>query len=224
MQSTMIAIAGVVLLAAASQAAHSPGAVCAAAEQKATAKKALSKLKCYTKAMLANEGIDQSCLDTADAKFSDAIGKAEAKGGCVNPGNAADLESVVNTFVGSVVTLTPATTTTTTTIPCGAIVGGFCWFKAADGANCDTTCAAAGRVYSDATRDYAGSNGTDANCGAVAAALGPVAVGPTAAMSDGGYGCIDIEANANGAILRITSPPTDSTSAHNPGYRFCACQ
>ena len=112
----------------------------------------------------------------------------------------------------------------TTTIPCGAIVGGFCWFKAADGANCDTTCAAAGRVYSDATRDYAGSNGTDANCGAVAAALGPVIAGPTQAMSDGGYGCEDAEASGNGLIVRVTSPATNSTDAPISGYRFCACQ
>lgn len=224
MQWMMIAIAGVVLFAATSQAVRSPGAVCAAAKQKATGKKAVSKLKCYTKAMLANEGVDQSCLDTAEAKFSDAIGKAEAKGGCVNTGDANDLEAAVNTFVDSVVTLTPATTTTTTTIPCGAIVGGFCWFKAADGVNCDTTCAAQGRVYSDATRDYAGSNGTDANCGAVAAALGPVAIGPTAAGSDGGYGCLDFDANGNGAIFRITAPATDSASAPVSGYRFCACQ
>jgi hypothetical protein len=224
MQWMMIAIAGVVLLAAASQAAHSPGAVCAAAKQKATGQKAVSRLKCYTKAMLANVAIDQSCLDKAETKFSDAITKAEAKGGCVNTGDATDLESAVDTFVGSVVTLTPASTTTTTTIPCGAIVGGFCWFRAANGANCDTTCAAAGRVYSDATRDYAGSNGTTANCGAVAAALETVRVGPADATSDGGYGCIDVEASGNGAVLRITAPPTDSTSAHDPGYRFCACQ
>jgi hypothetical protein len=220
----VIAIAGVVLLAAASQAARSPGAVCAAAKQQAAGEKAVSKLTCHMKAMLANEDIDQSCLDKAEAKFSDAIVKAEAKGGCVNTGDATDLESAVDTFVDSVVTLTPATTTTTTTIPCGAIVGGFCCFKAADGANCATTCAAQGRVYSDATRDYAGSNGTDANCGAVAAALGPVAIGPTVAMSDGGYGCLDFDANGNGAIFRITSPPTDSTSAPVSGYRFCACQ
>jgi len=224
MRWTMIATAGVVLVAAASQAAHSPGATCAAAMQKVAGKKAVAKLKCYTKAILANEGIDQSCLDNAEAKFSAALVKAQAKGGCLNTGDGSDLEAAVDTFVNSVVTLTPATTTTTTTIPCGAIVGGFCWFKAADGANCDATCTAAGRVYSDATRDYAGSNGTDANCGAVAAALGPVAIGPTAAGSDAGYGCIDLDANGNGGIFRVTSPVTDSTSAHDPGYRFCACQ
>ena len=224
MRWTMIAIAGMVLHAAASQAAGDPGAVCAAAKQKATGKKAAAKLNCHAKATSTNSTVDQACLDKADEKFMKAIAKAEAKGGCAITGDAASLESMVDSFVDSVVTVTPASTTTTTTIPCGAIVGGFCWFKAANATNCDTTCAAAGRVYSDATRDYAGSNGTDANCGAVAAALGPVAIGPQAAGSDAGYGCIDLDANGNGGIFRITSPVTDSTSAHDPGYRFCACQ
>src|SRR5262249_43149969 len=57
-------------------------------------------------------------------------------------------------------TTTTISPTTTTTLPCGAVVGGFCWYKAANGVNCDATCAAAGRVYSDATRTYAGSDGT----------------------------------------------------------------
>lgn len=223
MQWTMIAIAGVVLHAAASHAAMgSPGAICAAAKQKAAGKKADDKLKCHAKATAANAVVDADCLAKAEAKFLKAIDKAEAKGGCATPGDAASLEAIVDSFVSTVVTATPATTTTIP--PCGAIVGGFCWFKAANGVNCDATCAAQSRVYSDATRDYAGSNGTNAHCTEVAQALGPISLTATDVGSDGGYGCLDFDSNGNGATTRVINPATNSTSAPISGYRYCACQ
>jgi hypothetical protein len=49
----------------------------------------------------------------------------------------------------------------------GVAVGGFCWFVGGTGADCNSTCAAQGRVYDEATRTYAGSDGTNANCEAV---------------------------------------------------------
>jgi hypothetical protein len=207
----------------------SPIAKCEAGAAKAEGKLIACILKCHASrasGKLADDTAEDACEKTLAgtscvAKFTLAISKLSGCPACINGTTMANLAGTTESLLDG---NNAAIYCGTTTIPCGAIVGGFCWFKAANGANCDTTCAAAGRVYSDATRDYAGSNGTDANCGAVAAALGPVLVGPTAATSDGGYGCIDIDANGNGAILRITSPVTDSTSAHNPGYRFCACQ
>jgi hypothetical protein len=202
---------------------------CQGAKAKAAAKKAACILGGDAKVLAKGGTFDPS---TCQSKFATAWGKIEAKGGCATTGDLTAIENMVDSFAASVTsalsatptTTTATTTTTTTTIPCGAVVGSFCWFKAADGANCDATCTAAGRVYDVATRDYAGSNGTDANCGAVAAALGPVISGPTDGTSTGGFGCVDLEASANGVIFRITSPATDSTSAPVSGFRFCACQ
>ena len=223
MRWTMIAIAGVVLHAAASQAAGDPAAACASAKQKAAGKRADGKLKCHAKATKANAVVDQECLDKVEEKFSNAIAKAEAKGGCATTNDAGSLGAIVDGCVDSVVTATPATTTTTTTIPCAATVGGFCWFKGVNGANCNTTCAAVGRVYSDATRDFAGSNGSAANCTAVAQAIQPSAFNATPASSDGGYGCVDLDLNNNGATTWIFSPVTDATSSFSAA-RYCACQ
>ena len=225
MQWTMMVVVGMVLHAATSQAKPIPGAICAAAKQKAAAKKAADELKCQSKAVLTNASVDPACLTKAGTKFSDAVGKAEAKGGCVNTGDVGTIESIVDDFVAAVVTATPASTTTTT-LPCngvGMVLGGVCWFKGDNGANCDDTCAAQGLSYSDATRDYAGSNGTDANCTAVSQALTPGALAATPASSDVGIGCVDLSTNRNGATTRITSPVTDSTSSFSAA-RYCACQ
>jgi len=104
----------------------------------------------------------------------------------------------------------------------GVSVGGFSWYlSAVDGDSCDAVCAAHSLVYDAATLTYAGSSGSDANCGAVLTALGH----PGSAFGVGiglGLGC----ARISGSNLRDTSPTTSSASVM-PGtlvYRACACQ
>ena len=121
-------------------------------------------------------------------------------------------------------TSTTTTSTTTTTTPCGAVVGGFCWYKGAIGTNCDDTCAAQGKVYDEATRTYAGSDGTNQNCTDVATAIGPVSSNAINGQSDGGYGCFDIDSNGSGFLVRIDSPATTSSATPTQQYRYCACQ
>jgi len=52
-----------------------------------------------------------------------------------------------------------------------AVVGGFIWYYGASAESCTTVCASHGG-YHEATRTYAGSDGTDSNCWAVLSALG----------------------------------------------------
>lgn len=64
------------LLAGVVQAGATPAAKCAAAKNKAAAKKIGSKLKCYQKAFVAGAAVDSTCLTNAELKFSGAIVKA----------------------------------------------------------------------------------------------------------------------------------------------------
>jgi len=130
------------------------------------------------------------------------------------------------TTTSSSTTTSSTSSSTTTTLPCtgGAIVGGSCWFKGAIGANCDTTCSAHGMSYRDATRDYAGSNGTNAHCTEVAEALGPVSISAINGGSNDGFGCEDVDANGSGALVRVETPATTSTATPTLQYRYCACQ
>lgn len=107
---------------------------------------------------------------------------------------------------------------------CQATTGGFCWFLGDFGESCDDTCVAAGRVYDDATRTFAGSGGSNANCNAVLDDLGvslPPVSGPCAAF--GGIGCAAVGGFGSASVHCLT-PPTDSMSAFLPAVRVCACQ
>ena len=119
-------------------------------------------------------------------------------------------------------TTTPTTTTTsstTPTLPCtGTTVGGFCWYEGASGADCDMTCAGQGKLYDEATRTYAGSDGTDQNCAAVATAFGaPIFAGSAAFGFE--VGCAH-----DPAITARDLTPTTASGAKDLIFRFCACQ
>ncbi len=122
-------------------------------------------------------------------------------------------------------TIPTTTTTTTTTLPClGTPVGPACWFLGIDGASCDTTCTNQSRVYDPATASYAGSGGTDAQCGAVLDALMAPGTGNSFATDcnslGGAVGC----AVFGTGRIRCLSPATTS-GAGNPGFRrACACR
>ena len=101
----------------------------------------------------------------------------------------------------------------------GELVGGHCWLLGAPGASCDTTCTANGLAYDPATWFYAGSNGTNAQCGAVLDALG-AAPGSITNTSVGGAGCF-----YTAGMTRIRDSRT-TTSSYGTGTlrRACACE
>ncbi len=104
----------------------------------------------------------------------------------------------------------------------GVDVGGSCWFVSDFGESCTDACAAAGFAYDEATRTYAGSDGTDANCMAVLAALGetgPFYGGSTDCNPGPGLGCGDL----TGATGRCALPPTTADAAFGGFTRACAC-
>jgi hypothetical protein len=117
MQAAIRSIGSTILLlvlAGPALAGPTPAGKCAAAKSNAASRKIAAKLKCSQKAYLAGTSVDPDCLSRADEKFTGAIAKVEAKGGCVVTGDATRLEAAADTCVGSVDTLTPALPT------CGA--------------------------------------------------------------------------------------------------------
>ena len=102
-------------------------------------------------------------------------------------------------------------------VPCQAVVGSFCWYLGADGTDCDTTCAAAGKAYDPATETYAGSLGSDFGCNDVAMALGmQTFVGATGTS----YGCSEL-----GAAHTVRGLMPSASNAGLGGVRrACACQ
>jgi hypothetical protein len=98
----------------------------------------------------------------------------------------------------------------------GVHVGPSCWFTGEFGASCQTMCIAAGLEYDDATRTFAGSDGTLANCQSVLTALGHV--GATMDFPGTGLGCVI----APGTLGRDTNPTT-ATAANGTIRRMCAC-
>ena len=103
-----------------------PAQKCATAKNKAAAKKIESKLKCYQKAAQQAVGVDASCLTTAESKFSQAIAKADAAGGCVISGDAGPIEAAVDSCVNAITTLTPVAPPACPTVGdgCGTTCGG----------------------------------------------------------------------------------------------------
>jgi hypothetical protein len=101
----------------------------------------------------------------------------------------------------------------------GVAVGGFCWFVGGTGADCNSTCAAQGRVYDEATRTYAGSDGTNANCEAVLrTALGVPGPLPVVDESGNDMGCMTAP-----FALRRGLDPTTSGASCPVCARYCAC-
>jgi hypothetical protein len=124
---------------------------------------------------------------------------------------------------------TTSSSTTTSTIPScgpsGQAVGGFCWYFAASGAeNCNDVCAAVGRTYDEATRTFAGSDGTTSNCSLVARAIFPIA---PAASSDPscttGRGCGMYLDPDGTSVERCIAPATTAAAIGDFYRRLCAC-
>jgi hypothetical protein len=121
----------------------------------------------------------------------------------------------------------------------GVVVGGHCWFYGAAGQSCNTVCGTLGLSYDEATRTFAGSDGSVDNCNAVLTAL---VIKGVPADDDG---CADYQGTSNGrgcatlnGIGRCPeSPPrpadscwwrdpapTDAAASDISTERVCACQ
>jgi hypothetical protein len=125
---------------------------------------------------------------------------------------------------------TTSSSTTTSTLPScgpsGRAVGGFCWYAAGDEANnCTQTCAAVGRTYHEATRTFAGSDGTLANCVAVALAFGIGNPPEDVTGCTTGNGCSVVlpDPDAIFTPTRCVTPATTAEAGGDSGFRLCAC-
>ena len=110
---------------AAGRAAGTPAQKCNVAKNKAAAKKIGAKLKCWQKALATGAAsADPACLMAAETKFTTAIGKIDAKGGCVHTGDASTIEGFADQCVSNIVALTSATVacqTANLTCMCGSL-------------------------------------------------------------------------------------------------------
>src|SRR5262245_2205102 len=79
--------------------ASNPVAKCGGAKKKAAVKKIAAKLKCIQKADVGGVSVDPTCLMAAENKFTSAIAKADARGGCVRSGDANTIEAAVDSCV-----------------------------------------------------------------------------------------------------------------------------
>ena len=104
----------------------------------------------------------------------------------------------------------------------GVNVGGYCWYLGAEDQSCSEVCASHGG-YHEATRFYAGSDGTNENCIQVLAAFG-FSTGKFYKTAQGGLGCFII----GGAPYRYRDERNRteaSGKSMTPGRRrACACQ
>jgi hypothetical protein len=110
----------------------------------------------------------------------------------------------------------------------GTRVGGYCWYFGAPGESCNAVCAGHGG-YHDATRFYAGSVGTDAQCVAVLDALG-APKGADGIRNDdiSAAGCCYLdfpEADFQPPDMRVRYLMATTASAQaGQMQRACACQ
>ena len=106
--------------------------------------------------------------------------------------------------------------------PCaGHVVEGACWYLSAEERSCDDACSSHGG-YAEATRTFAGSSGTNANCDAVLDALGVAGSRTsTLAVSGAAVGCFYM--NLADARYRVQDMTTSSSATYTWARRACAC-
>src|SRR5215470_12761406 len=99
------AITGLAMVALTTGAAFAASR-CSGDKIKASGKKAASQLTCHSKAVAKGLPVDSTCLAKADAKFSIAFTKAEAKtyvdAGCLTTGDGGPIETQIDGFVAAV--------------------------------------------------------------------------------------------------------------------------
>jgi hypothetical protein len=105
-------------------------------------------------------------------------------------------------------------------------VGGYCWYLSAHYRSCEQVCASYGG-YHEATRTFAGSDGTDSNCWAVLSALGAPADTDGVVSTDSNpylpLGCCYYYESEEQEVvwIRYTAPTQPAVSSWD--YRACAC-
>ena len=120
---------------------------------------------------------------------------------------------------------TPTDTPVTITVKCAGVkVGEFCWYFGKENLSCDEVCSSHGG-YDEATRSYAGSDGSQANCKSVLTAL-KVTLDNFFETSQGGIGCFAIQTTSGNYFgYWDQQPTTGSATSVTPGRRrICACQ
>jgi hypothetical protein len=126
-------------------------------------------------------------------------------------------------------TTTSTSSTTSTTLPTcpsgGRRVGGVCWYLANTSAqNCNDVCAGVGLTYDDATRTFAGSAGTLANCEAIFDTGGVITVFATDETScSTARGCAHVPQDGYIDVRRCVSPATTAGATGDTAHRACAC-
>lgn len=112
----------------------------------------------------------------------------------------------------------------------GALVGGHCWYLGADGQSCTQVCASRGGLNLAATRDYAGSGGSNAACNSVMNSLGisgSVSTTCGSGATAGACGCWMRSGGIFGGeepqIARCTVATTTAACGTGSVRRACAC-
>ena len=108
----------------------------------------------------------------------------------------------------------------TTASACGGVeVGGYCWYYGGTNQSCTQVCSTRGG-YNAATNTFAGRDGNNANCSAVASALGLSSTVTTLTSCFGPYGCME----AYGNTYRCTNGgATTAGGSDSFMRRICAC-
>jgi hypothetical protein len=221
----MLAAVLVVAWVARGNVARATPTLCEAAKEKCAGKTAAAILKCYSKSDRSGllSADLAACIRKAKDKFdggadptNGCIAKLEAKYFCLTVSDTQRLETKVDSFTRGIYCEThPAFPSCPP--PCQATTGGFCWYIGASGVDCESTCTAAGRLYDPVTKSYAGSDGTDSNCQAVAASFGSAPF--AGSQSVAGLGCF----LGGSGVVRDMAPTTSAATADG-AERFCACQ
>jgi cysteine-rich repeat protein len=98
--TTALGLAAVLALALATG-AHAQDK-CGATKMKAAGKKAAGRAGCYAKSLARAEPVDPACLAKADAKFTTAYQKADAKGPCLTTNDAPQIEDMIDACTANI--------------------------------------------------------------------------------------------------------------------------
>jgi hypothetical protein len=106
----------------------------------------------------------------------------------------------------------------------GTEVGGSCWYFGTENVSCDAVCASHDG-YDNATRAYAGSDGSSGNCKRVLQALN-IPLDDFFETTQGGIGCFAVQTTSGNYYGYWDSEPTTAGATYGtPGRRrICACQ
>lgn len=129
--------------------------------------------------------------------------------------------------LGATLLLSDKDDSSTQLVTCdGLLVEDYCWYLGAQGQSCDVVCASHGG-YDEATRTYAGSEGSNSNCYTVLAAVGaPVGYSDnvTTESNWAGLGCCYWYYNERARWTRDDLSPTNSRASYPTIHRICACK